>query len=133
MRGWAPSANVTGAKLESVLLEYILDKYSGDSLHKIGVLWTRRVYIASNIITAISSQVTSRIFLPISILQCPECAPTREKSLGPSMGLGLNLGDVSVGPNPHPDPPLPRPVPQNVDPSMGRSLPCLNSRKILSL
>ena len=37
------------------------------------------------------------IFLPIPILQCPECAP--------NMGPGLNLGEVSVRPNPHPVPP----------------------------
>lgn len=90
------------AKLESVLLEYILDIYAGDSLHKIGVLQTRRVYIASNIITAISFQVTSRIFLPIPILQCPECAPTREKSLGSKYGSSFESRGGVRGAQPSP-------------------------------
>ena len=53
------------------------------------------------------------IFLPIPILQCPECAP--------NMGPGLNLGEVSVRPHPTLFHPLPTPLLQNMDPLLGES------------
>lgn len=53
------------------------------------------------------------IFLPIPILQCPECAP--------NMGPGLNLAEVSVRPHPTLFHPLPTPLLQNMAPLLGES------------